>query len=351
MAKGKSSFFKKVIISLLIIIFIAGGIGGYFAYKTVYQSNVNLKGKKSQIIYIPTGSNFNDVERILLEDNLLENKTTFEWLSEQKKYTNNIKPGKYRILANMSNNALINLLRSGTQEPVEINFNGLKTTQQLLTRVSKRIEADSLDLYYAFHDNAFLSKYGFNKDNVQALFIPDTYEFYWNTSVEQFFGRMAEEYKKYWTEERKQKAQAIGLTQSEVTTLASIVQSEQCCDKEEQRTIAGLYMNRLKEGMKLQSDPTVIFAIGDFTIDRVYNKQLEFQSPYNTYLVKGLPPGPIGFPNTAAMDAVLNYEKHDYIYMCAKEDLSGKHYFAKSYAQHEIYSKKYREALSKRGIH
>lgn len=351
MAKRKSSFLKKIIVSILLILLAMAGIGGYYAYKTIYQPNINLKSKKSQIIYIPTGSNYTDVLRILDQNNLIENKTSFEWLAEKKKYTKSIKPGKYRILANMSNNALINLLRSGIQEPVEINFNGLKTVQQLIPRVAKRIEADSLDLYYAFNDNSFLNKYGFNKNNIQSLFLPNTYQFYWNTSVDEFFERMATEYKKFWTEERKQKAKKINLTQSEVSILASIVQSEQCCDKEEQKTIAGLYINRLKKGMKLQSDPTVIFAIGDFSDRRVSYDELKFNSPYNTYIVNGLPPGPIGFANTEALNAVLDYEHHEYIFMCAKEDLSGKHYFAKTAAQHEIYAKKYRDALNKRGIH
>ncbi len=351
MAKKKSSFFKKIIISFFVLLVLATSIGGYFAYQSIYQSNVNLGDKKSQIIYIPTGSTFSDVLKILSENSILANKTSFEWLAEKKNYKSAVKAGKYRILANMSNNALINLLRAGIQEPIEINFNGLKTTNQLIARVAKRIEADSLDLYYAFNDNAFLSKYGFNKNNVQALFLPNTYQFYWNTSVDEFFERMATEYKKYWTEERIQKAKKIKLTQVEVSTLASIVQSEQCCDTEEQKTIAGLYLNRLKMGMKLQSDPTVIFAIGDFSDRRVSYEELKFNSPYNTYIINGLPPGPIGFANTKALDAVLNFEKHDYIFMCAKEDLSGKHYFAKTAAQHEIYAKKYRDALNKRNIH
>jgi len=351
MAKSKRSFLKKILISAAAILLLSLSVGAYFAYKTIYQPNVNTKSKKSQLVYIPTGSTFTDVLRILDENNLLDNKTSFQWLAEKKKYTTAIKPGKYRILANMSNNALVNLLRSGNQEPVEINFNGLKTVQQLMNRVGRRLEADSLDLYYAINDNGFLSKYGFNKNTAQALFLPNTYEFFWNTSVDEFFDRMAKEYKQYWTEDRKQKAKKAGLSQTEIAILASIVQSEQCCDKEEQKIIAGLYLNRLKIGMKLQSDPTVIFAIGDFSKQRVSKEDTKVNSPYNTYNVTGLPPGPIGFANKQALDAVLDYQKHDYIYMCAKEDLSGKHYFTKNYAQHEIYAKKYREALNKRGIH
>ncbi len=350
MAK-KSSILKKITIAILLIILIVGATGVYFAYKTIYQSNVNLGDKKSHIIYIPTGSTFDDVVHILDENSILENRSTFEFLSEKKKYKNIIKPGKYRILANMNNNALINLLRAGIQESVEINFNGLHTVNELIGRVGRRIEADSLALFEATHNNRYLSKYGFNTVNLQALFIPNTYQFYWNTSVDQFFDRMAKEYKTFWTDARKAKAKSIGYSQSETTVLASIVQGEQCCDNEEKKIIAGLYMNRLQKNMKLESDPTVIYATGNFTIQRVSYENKGIQSPYNTYVISGLPPGPINFVQQTSIDAVLNYNKNNYIFMCAKEDLSGKHYFSTNYVQHLVYAKKYHDALDNRGIH
>jgi UPF0755 protein len=330
---------------------IVGGAGGYWAYHNLYQPNVDLGDKKSTVIYIPTGSTFDDVIRILGENNLLKNRSSFEWLAEKKKYKTAVKPGKYRILAKMSNNALVNLLRAGIQEPIKINFNGLHTVDQLMVRVGRRIEADSTMLLEAAHDNSYLSRYGFNSENIQCMFIPDTYEFFWNTSVDQFFDRMAKEYKKVWTEERKQKSKKIGFSQTETCILASIVQSEQCCDNEEKKIIAGLYINRLKADMPLQSDPTVIFAVGDFSIQRVSLEQTRIQSPYNTYFVKGLPPGPIAFVQQSSLDAVLNYNENDYMYMCAKEDLSGSHYFAKTYDQHCVYAKKYRDALNSKNIH
>ncbi|MBA3971158.1 MAG: endolytic transglycosylase MltG [Bacteroidetes bacterium] len=351
MAKQKKSFLKKIIIAALLIILIVGGAGGYYAYKTIYQSNVHLGGKKSEIIYIPTGSTFDDVIRILGENNILKDRTTFELLAEKKKYKNAIKPGKYRILAKMSNNALVNLLRAGIQEPIKINFNGLHTVDELVARVGRRLEADSLSLRQAISDNGFLSKYGFNTSNIQALFIPNTYEFYWNTSVDEFFERMAREYKVFWDSSRKNKASSMGLSQTEIATLASIVQAEQCCDSDEKKIIAGLYLNRLQDKMPLQSDPTVIFALGDFSIQRLSYEQTRVESPYNTYVNTGLPPGPIGFAQQSSIDAVLNHDKNEYIYMCAKEDLSGKHYFAKTYDQHCIYAKKYRDALNSRNIH
>jgi UPF0755 protein len=351
MAKQTPPFSKKVVTSIILILIVSCGLVGYFAYKAIYQSNVNLGDKKSEIIYIPTGSDFNDVVRILNENDILKERAGFEFLAEKKHYTNAVKPGKYRILAKMNNNALVNLLRAGIQEPVELNFNGIRTTTQLISRLCRRIEADSISLTRAMHDNEYLKKYGFNIDNVQALFIPNTYEFYWNTSVDQFFDKMAKEYKKFWTIERRKKAITMGLRQTEVTILASIVQAEQCCDNDEKKIIAGLYLNRLKQNMLLQSDPTVIFALGDFSIQRVSFEQTQMDLPYNTYVHKGLPPGPIGFVQESSIDAVLNYRKSEYIYMCAKEDLSNKHNFAKVYDQHCINANKYREALDRRGIH
>ncbi len=351
MAK-KKSWLKTFIKALIIVVLIVGGVGGYVIYKFIYEPNINLSDKKSKIIFIPTGSSFDDVLRILNENELLKDVESFRWLAKEKKYTNNVKPGKYRILAKMSNAALINLLRAGLQEPVEINFNGLHTTNEFIARVGRRIEADSTDLTEAVNNNNFLSKYGFTKENIQAFFIPNTYEFYWNTSLEQFFQRMAKEYKLFWNTGRKQKAKAIGFSQTDVYILASIVQAEQCCDKDEKKIIAGLYINRLKQGMALQSDPTVIFAIGDFSIQRVSFEQIKYtNSPYNTYLHEGLPPGPIGFAQESSIDAVLDYTPNDYVYMCAKDDLTGKHCFSKTYEQHMIYAKKYRQALNDRGIH
>jgi UPF0755 protein len=352
MGSKKKSWLKTVIRIVMIIVLIVGGIGGYLAYKFIYMPNINLKDKKSTIIYIPTGSTFEDVVNILNENELLKDPTSFRWLAKEKKYTDAVKPGKYRVLAKMSNSALINLLRLGKQEPVEINFTGLHTVNELVARVGRRIEADSNALFEAANDERYLAKFGLTKDNIQSLFIPDKYEFYWNTSVDEFFQRMAKEYKEFWTDARKQRAKALGLSQTEVYILASIVQAEQCCDAEEKKVIAGLYLNRLKQGMELQSDPTVIFAIGDFTIQRVSMEQIKYtNSRYNTYQHEGLPPGPIGFAQASSIDAVLNYTPNEYIYMCAKDDLTGKHCFSKTFEQHKIYARKYRQALDDRNIH
>lgn len=352
MGAKKKNWFKSIIKAVLIIILVIGAIGGYLAYKYLYMPNVNMENKKSTIIYIPTGSTFEDVVDILSDNELLKNPESFKWLAKEKKYTKAVKPGKYRVLAKMSNSALINLLRLGKQEPVEINFTGLHTVNELMLRVGRRIEADSTALIRAVEDENYIGKFGFTKDNIQAFFIPGIYEFYWNTSVDEFFQRMATAYKTFWNDSRKKQAKALGLTQTQVYILASIVQGEQCCDKEEKKVIAGLYLNRLKQGMALQSDPTVVYAIGNFNIQRVSLEQIKYtNSPYNTYLHEGLPPGPIGFAQESSIDAVLNFTSNEYLYMCAKDDLTGKHCFSKTFEQHKIYAKKYRQALDDRNIH
>lgn len=349
MAK-KKSFFKKILISLFFIFALLLGIAFYLAYQVVYQTNVSLGDKKSQIIYIKTGSSFNEVLQLLVEKKIIIHSATFEWLSERKKYKNNIKPGKYRILAKMGNNEIINLLRSGIQEPVEINFVGIRTPKHLISRVCNRLEADSIEFENKLGDDNYMKKFGLNSSTAMTLFIPNTYQFYWNTSVDQFLEKMAQEYKKVWTNDRTQKAKYIGFSQSEVTILASIVQSEQWRYNDEKRVIAGLYLNRLKKEMLLQSDPTVIYAINNFKVSRVLNIDKEVDSPYNTYKYKGLPPGPICLPEISSIDAVLNYDQNNYLYMCAKEDFSGRHYFTSSYQQHLIYAQRYRQALDQKGI-
>ncbi|MBN8703929.1 MAG: endolytic transglycosylase MltG [Bacteroidetes bacterium] len=350
MAKKIKSIFKKIILGLIVVVGLSSAITGVLVYWVIYKPNVSLGTKKSQFIYIKTGATFDDVVNLLFDNKIIINKKSFVWLANKKKYTAAVKPGKYRLLARMGNNELINILRAGIQEPVFINFAGLRTPEQLITRVCNRLEADSLEMKQKFNDSGYISKYGFTKDNFSALFIPNTYEFYWNTSVDEFLERMAKEYRTFWTEERKAKARKLQLSQTEVAVLASIVQGEQWRFNDEKPIIAGLYINRLEKGMLLQSDPTVIYAVGDFTINRVLNADKEIDSPYNTYKYKGLPPGPIGFPEVSSLDAVLNYQHNDYLFMCAKEDLSGRHYFAKTYEQHQVYATKYREALNRLNI-
>lgn len=348
--KQKSSgFWKKVIISFVALIVIVGGGTAYIAYTKIYKPNVELSGKSQAYLYVKTGSNFDDVLKDLLDNHIIKNQSSFVWVAERKGYKNKVKPGKYKIKKNMSNNELVNLLRSGEQEPVKLVFNEARTKQQFVEVIHKQIEASEEDLNSLLNDDEFLKEFGLNSKNVLTLFVPNTYELYWNTTAKDFIERMAKENKKFWTTERVQKAQKLGLTKAEVSILASIVQQESRV-VDEQPIIAGVYLNRLKKGMRLQADPTVIYAIGDFTIKRVLNVHLEFDSPYNTYKYAGLPPGPICMPYSTTIDAVLNRKAHNYIYFCAKEDFSGRHNFAATIAEHDRNAAKFRKALNARKI-
>jgi len=323
----------------------------YQLYLRVYQPNIVLpENVDEKYIYIPTGADFNQVIQILSESGLLIKANSFEWLATTKKYKTNIKSGRYRINRNLNNNELINLLRSGKQTPIQVTFNNLRNKEQFAGEIANQIEADSTDLLAFITDTSFLNSNGLTVENVVCLFVPNTYEFYWNTSAKQFMERMQKEYETFWNVDRKAKAKKIKLTPFQIVTLASIVEKEQNIKKAERPEIAGLYLNRIKKKMKLESDPTLIFALGDFTINRVLNKDKKADSPYNTYKHKGLPPGPICIPSINAIDAVLNASEHEYIFMCAKEDFSGYHNFAKTYVKHMINARKYHKAMNKRKI-
>lgn len=340
---------KKILLALCTLLIMLGGFKAYDYYKIIKVSNVDLGSKKDVYFYIPSGSNFDSVSNKLVSEKIILDVESFKWVADKKKYTKNIKPGKYLLRNGMNNNDLVNLLRSGKQIPVKVTFNQISTVKQLSGIVGQQIEADSTEIINLLSDHQFISKYGFNHNTITALFIPNTYEFYWNTSGEEFVQRMAKEFKKFWTAERLKKAKKIGLSQSEVATLAAIVEAE-TKKRDEMPKVAGLYLNRLKKGIKLQADPTVKFATGDPTKKRIYKKDLKIESPYNTYLHKGLPPGPIACPSITALKAVLNYTPHKYIYMCAKPDYSGYHNFASNYAQHLVNRAKYIRFLRKEGI-
>ncbi|MEE2699936.1 MAG: endolytic transglycosylase MltG [Bacteroidota bacterium] len=342
-------FVKKVIISFIGIMFLFAILLGHRLYSYVYQPNIKLNDKAEQFVLIPTNSKFSDVVRILSDKGLLLDKNSFEWVAERKNYKFNVKAGRYLIAREMNNNELVNMLRSGNQVPLNIRFHNLKTKEQLAGKIASQLETDSLSFIHLINNSVFLDTNGFTLKNIASVFIPNTYEFYWNTSAKQFAARMLREYDVFWNIERRRKAEEKGLTKAETTTLASIVECESY-KKEERPIIARLYLNRLEKGMKLQSDPTIIFAIGDFSIRRVLTKDLKIDSPYNTYINKGLPPGPICLPSINAIDAVLNATDNDYLFMCAKEDFSGYHNFAKTSREHNRNAKKYRRALNKRKI-
>ena len=341
-----SGMFRKFIIVLAIIVVILLAITGVNYYFKYFGPNVT---DKQEYLYIHTGSNFDDVYKTIRDEGIVKDTATFLSAAQNMNYITRVKPGRYHLRKGMTNRRLINMLASGTQEPVTVAFHNLRLKEQFAGFLSKKIEPDSTAIIRLLDSASFVEKYGFTTDNVYTIFMPNSYQVYWNTSPEKFFKKMYASYQKFWTPERLQKAAAINLTPIQVSILASIVDAEALHD-DEMPTIAGLYLNRMKKGMKLEADPTVIFAKNDFTIKRVLNKYLSYNSPYNTYLHTGLPPGPIMMPSVNAVNDVLDYKKSDYIYMCAKEDFSGYHNFASNVADHLANARRFQQALNERNI-
>lgn len=346
--KGKRSVLFKIIVIAGILFICAGAVTAYKAYTVLFKPNVDLDGKESTYLYIKTGSDFNEVLNQLdekNEENIVSDISSFKWLADYKDYKQHVKPGKYLIKDGMSNNELINMLKSGRQELVSLVFNNVRTKYQLSGKIATQLEADSISIVEVLSDSLYLDSLGFTPDNAVSVFIPNTYEFYWNTSAKQLFEKMKKEFDKFWTADKKTKAEAAGLNSIQIEILASIIQ-EESTKYDEMPTIAGVYINRLNKDMKLEADPTVKFAVGDFTLKRVLKKHLQIDSPYNTYKYKGLPPGPICLPDLRIIDKVLNYEKHDYLYFCAKADNSGYHAFAKTGAEHARNAELYHQYLN-----
>lgn len=319
-------------------------------FRCVWSGNVRTPNGESVSVFIPTGSDFQTVEDSICSKCHIIRPLFFKILADQLEYVEHVKPGHYIIKNGMSNIQLINMLRSGKQTPVKVVFNNIRTIEQLAGRISLEIEADSLSILNEIRNDSSLKADGFNQYNYASIFIPNTYEFYWNTDAKTFLKKMKHEYKKFWNESRIRKASEKNLTPLEVSTLASIVDKE-TTRVSEMRTIAGVYLNRLKKHWLLQADPTLVFAIGDYRIHRVLDVHKEIDSPYNTYKYIGLPPGPICIPSIAAIDAVLNAENHKYFYFCAKDDLSGCHVFSETLDEHNSRAGKYRKALNKNRIY
>jgi UPF0755 protein len=313
----------------------------------LFRSNTNKQFDQGYL-YIPTGSNLDDVVAIIKAQQILNNTESFKWVASKMNFKN-IKPGKYKITKGLSNIELVRLLRSGKQEPIKLTFQNIRLKTDFAGYIGKNFEIDSLAFLNMLDSIDLVRQYGFDEETIFCMFIPNTYEMYWNTSKEKFFERMQKEYVKFWHTERIAQAKTIGLSPVQVSILASIVDQEALLNREMVR-IAGVYMNRLNRGIKLEADPTVIFANGDFTVKRVLYKLLQKDSPYNTYKYSGLPPGPICMPSVAAIDAVLHFEKHNYIYFCAKEDFSGLHNFASNVTEHQMNARKFQQALNNRGI-
>ena len=341
----------KKIISIIAVagVLVASAVGVYVYFKA-FTPNTQFS-QNEVYVYIPTNSNYQQVVEIVKP--LVKDFEKFDFVANSRNYSTNVKSGKFLFKKNMTSFDMIRSLRMNI--PVKVAFNNQETLGKLVQRLSNQLEPDSLALEVAFTNTPFLQENGFTDETILALFIPNTYEFYWNTPPNKIANKLAKEYTKFWNQDRLNKAKAKNLTPIQVYTLASIVHKE-TAKVSERPDVAGVYLNRLQQDMPLQADPTVIFALkkrsGDFEqeIKRVFYADLRINSPYNTYINKGLPPGPIAMPDVSAIDAVLNATNHDYIYFCANPDKPGYHAFASSYEAHQINAKKYADWVTKLGI-
>lgn len=349
MAKKTKGRLKNKLVIVLGLAVVVALYFGVRAYQALYSPNVNLQNQQEAYIYIKSTDDFPEVMTQLRNSGYIENLESFEYAVKRKDYDKSVKPGKYRLLPKMSNNEIVNMLRAGNQVPVKVKLNKENNIPEIAGAIGRQLEADSAMLVELLTNADTAAKFGFKPETFIAMFVPNTYEFYWATTPHKVLGRFADEYNKIWTAERRQKAENMGYTRDQVSTLASIVQKE-TAKSDERRKIAGVYMNRLKAGMPLQADPTLRFAANDPTIQRVLNIHKAVDSPYNTYLHKGLPPGPIGLATAGFIDAVLDFEKHNYLYFCARSDFSGYSNFTASYAEHQQNARKYQKALNERGI-
>lgn len=323
---------------------------GFILVRQIFAANTKFS-ENEIYVYVPTDSNYEDVKKIISP--YIENMGRFEMVANKTSYPENVKPGRFLFTKGMNSYALVKTMRVNV--PVKLAFNNQERLENFAGRVGSQIEADSLSLLTSFKDSIFLKENGFNEENVLAMFIPNTYEIYWNTSAVKFRDKMIKEYRNFWNADRVAKAEKQGLTPVEATILASIVHKESV-KKDERPRIAGVYLNRLRLGMPLQADPTVIYAIkkrdNDFNqvIKRVFFNDLTMASPYNTYVNTGLPPGPIAMPDITALEAVLNPEKNDFIYFCASVDRFGYHEFAATLKEHNVNAKKYSDWINSQGV-
>ena len=337
---------KKYVILVIIFSTLLSTISVYL-YQIFFSPNF-LINQNDKFLIINDDMNFKNVREKLIQDTILNDVLSFSFLSKSMNYDKNIKIGAYKIKSNMSNYDLIRMLRSGNQTPIYISFNYARKIEDLSKIITKDLKISEYEFMNYINDNKNI--YGFNKQNILSMFLPDTYEIYWNISTENLFKKMNNEYNKFWNKKREDKLNKLNINKIDVSILASIVASE-TLKIDEANTIAGLYINRLNKNMHLQADPTLVYAANDFSIRRVLNKHKKIISPYNTYINKGLPPGPIRLTPKKYIDAVLDYEKHEYIFMCAKDDFSGYHAFAITLREHNKNARKFQRTLNARKIY
>ena len=344
-------YFKKILLATVLIGLVIAAFFSYYVYSAMFVENSAFNNDEA-CIYIPSNSTYDEVRNDL--EPLLKDINKFDALAVRKKYTSNIKAGKYCIQKGMTNNDIINSIRS-KNVPVKLSFNNQNSIPELAGRVAIQIEADSISLVQAFQDSLFLRKNGFSETTLLGMYLPNSYEFFWNSSADKFRDRMLKEYHSFWNENRLAKAKAMQMSPNEIITLASIVH-EETKQKSEQARVAGVYVNRLKNKWPLQADPTLKFAAYQLeeyqntVIKRVLNVHKEINSPYNTYKNPGLPPGPIAMADISAINAVLNYEEHNYFFFAADAEKPGFHKFAKTLSQHNQNARAYQRYLSQQGI-
>lgn len=344
-------YIKRILLIIALLGVVVGGIFAYTVYSAVFSPNTTFENEEAYLL-VNSDATFEDIKKDIAP--LLKDVGSFVSVAERKDYISNIKPGHFIIKKGMNNNEIINTIRS-KNEPVTIAFNNQERIEDLAGRIATQIEADSLSLLLAMKSPNFLKANGFTNETALAMYIPNTYELYWNITAKEFRDRMLKEYKRFWNDTRKAKAKLLKLTPEEVYTVASIVHKE-TAKVEERPRVAGVYLNRLEKGIKLDADPTIIYALKkkaddwDMVIKRVLYKDLEIESPYNTYRNAGIPPGPIFMPDISAIDAVLNAEKHGYYYFVADIERFGYHKFAKTLSQHNANSAAYKRWISDQGV-
>lgn len=345
--KRKKRYIRKLLYAFVAVTVM--GVAAAYMFSRVFFGNSVVPKSAAAVMFVPAGASYSAVVDTLNRYLTIKNRAAFDWLAKKKRYPELIKPGRYTVREAMSINGLINMLRSGSQATVKVTFNNIRTLNQLAGRFARQLETDSAGFVSFFANEDNYSSDGFTKENIISIFIPDTYEFYWNTDAKGIYTRMLREYNRFWTPERTAKAEAAGLSRIDVSIIASIIDDE-VLKREEKPRIAGVYLNRLRQGIALQACPTIKFAMNDFTITRVLDRYLTVESPYNTYKYRGLPPGPVGCASIDGIDATLNAEKHDYLFFSAKADFSGYHNFARTLAQHNRFAAEYHRELDRRRI-
>lgn len=341
---------SKLLLRLFLVILLIGGVLAYMGYTYISEPNI-IEERDGEIFYLPSGSNYQAFLDTIINRKMLKNSSSFEAVAKAMDFgDSSIKPGRYQVKKSWSNRDLINTIKSGNQKGSSLVINNVRTIDDVIGSIASQIELDSLSLSNYLYSQEGLDLLGTDKENLITYFIPNTYEVWWNSSASQLVKRLKAEHEKWWSsKDRDKKIKASGLSREEAFTLASIVDKESNLNSEKPR-VAGVYLNRIKRGIPLQADPTVVFATGEFELRRVLNKHLEYDSPYNTYKYPGLPPGPIYLASISGLNAVVDVENHDFLYFCAAPGYGSKHQFAKTLTKHNQNARKFHNWLNKQGI-